>query len=392
MAPRPSKSLAANPPTARRRFLRAAGAPLILLAAALLPAANAAGPPPAPGAKSFLFLGNSFTFRHELPQLFAALANEGNPGQPVFAHRETYGGRDMFRHFELFRSQDLLCLGSLADDQIRQSIGEMRAMAALPDEPPFYSDYWKKIDASALIPFEQYEAESAAEAAGRPKAKSRKALSRWGDDRRGIQTAIKNHESWISERASYPAKWDYVVLQSWQDVNPDPETGYVKYATKFIELARRQQTTPILYITAPYCQNAGPVQEPIEPERVRAELRIASDLARKTGAIVVPVPLAVYRLQKAGAAPALRYQNDGHPNQTCAYLTACLFYAAVYDKSPEGLGLSEVVETKIVDRKRPDRDPDGGPLKKVFADQERALLQRAAWETIQAFRAGDFGE
>jgi hypothetical protein len=375
-----------SPPTTRFDFARTLAALAWTFLALAAPAAETEKPKP----QSFLFLGNSFTFRHELPQLFAALATEGQPGRPVFAHRVTYGGRDMFRHFELFKSQDLLRLGSLTDAQVQQSIAGMRTLAKEPAEPAFYSDYWKKIDASALIPFEQYEANSGNDGATRPKAKSRKSASRWQDDQKSILTAVKNHESWISERPTYPVPWDYVVLQSWQDVNPDPETGYVKFASKFIELAKQQKTTPILYLTAPYCQNADPVKEPIEPERVRNELRIAAGLANQTGALVVPVPLAVYRLQKAGAPVTLRYHNDGHPNQTCAYLTACLFYAAVYNKSPEGLKLSEVVETKIVDRKRPDCDPDGGPLKKVFTDEERALLQRTAWETLQAFRKGEF--
>lgn len=105
---------------------------------------------------------------------------------------------------------------------------------------------------------------------------------------------------------------------------------------------------------------------------------------------MVPVPLAVYRLQKNGTALTLRYQNDGHPNQCGAYLTACLFYAAVFDKSPEGLTLSQVIETKIVDRTKPTSDPDGNPITRVFTDAERQLMQRTAWETIAAFRKGEF--
>ena len=177
---------------------------------------------------------------------------------------------------------------------------------------------------------------------------------------------------------------------SWQDVSANPETGYLKYAAKFAELARQQNTKVILYITAPYSQNKEPVTEPIEKARALTEVRLASELAKRTGAIVVPVPLAVYRLQKNGTALTLRYQNDGHPNQYGAYLTACLFYAAVFGKSPEGLTLSQVVETKIVDRAKPASDPDGNPIKREFTDAERRLLQRTAWEAIEALRKGEF--
>lgn len=94
--------------------------------------------------------------------------------------------------------------------------------------------------------------------------------------------------------------------------------------------------------------------------------------------------------RKAGPRIPLRYKNDGHPNQYGAYLTACLLYAAVFNKSPEGLSLSQVVETKIVDKKHPNNDPDGNPLQRVFTDDERRLIQRTAWESILAFRKGEF--
>jgi len=49
-----------------------------------------------------------------------------------------------------------------------------------------------------------------------------------------------------------------------------------------------------------------------------------------------------------------------------------------------------VVETKIVDKKHPNNDPDGNPLQRVFTDDERRLIQRTAWESILAFRKGEF--
>ena len=341
-----------------------------------------------PTAQSFLFIGNSFTFRHELKDVFKMLAKEGNPGMDFITERITYGGRDMFRHFELFRSQDLLRLQTLSDADLRRSIAEMEALAQ-STAPAFYTEYWKNIDASALKPWEEYEATNSAPKRARAKTPARKP-TQWVGDRQTIKTAIANHEEWMANRTNFPPAWNYVVLQSWQDVSANPETGYLKYATKFAELARQQNTKVILYITAPYSQNKGPVTKPIEKERALTEVRLASELAKKTGAIVVPVPLAVYRLQKNGTALTLRYQNDGHPNQCGAYLTACLFYAAVFGKSPEGLTLSRVVETKIVDRTKPASDPDGNPITREFTDAERKLMQRTAWEAIEAFHKGDF--
>ena len=358
----------------------------ILCAAALT--GNAAETAPLP-TRSFLFIGNSFTFRHDLKDMFKTLATEGHPGTNFITERLTYGGRDLFRHFELFRSQDLLRLQTLSDADLKRSIAEMDALAK-PTEPAFYTEYWRQINSSALRPWEAYEATNASPKRTRANASKREATQWIGDRQLILKSAIANHKSWMARRNDFPPAWNYVVLQSWQDVNPDPAIGYLKYATKFIEVARQQNTQPILYLTAPYSQNMVPVTEPIEKERALMEVRLAADLAKKTGALVVPVPLAVYRLQKAGIPLTLRYKNDGHPNQVCAYLTACLLYAAVFNQSPEGLALSEVVETKIVDSNKPEYDPDGNPLRRVFTEAERKLLQRTAWETMEAFRRNEF--
>jgi hypothetical protein len=365
--------------------------PVILGLAATLCAfgAKAETREPTAESQSFLFIGNSFTARHELKDIFKTLATEGNPGTDFITERITYGGRDLFRHFELFRSQDLLRLQTVSDADIKTSMSEMEALAKA-DEPAFYTEYWKKIDFSALQPWEEYEAADVAPKRARANA-AKRGSSQWKGDRSVVlKSALRNHRAWLAQRNDFPPSWDYVVLQSWQDMNPDPESGYVKYASKFIEFAKQQNTQPILYITAPYSQNMAPVTGPVEKDRALMEVRLAADLAKKTSALVVPVPLAIYRLQKAGTSLALRYKNDGHPNQYCAYLTACLFYAAVFNKSPEGLALTEVVETKVVDPDNPGCDPDGNPLKRTFTESERQLLQRTAWETMEAFRRGEF--
>lgn len=333
--------------------------------------------------QNYLFIGNSFTFRHELKDIFLSLAREGNPGIDFRAERITYGGRDLFRHYELYRSQDLLCLQAMSDDTLHASIKDMARLADSIAEPAFYTDYWKKVSSTAMRPWEEYEAKSAGRSLGDRK-------SRWTDDRSLITSAMRNHAGWIRDRDSFPEKWDYVVLQSWLDITADPATGYFAYASKFLEKADAQGTKVILYITAPYSQNASAVSQPVEAKRAIAETRAAAEFAQKNSALVVSVPLALYLLQKEGTAMSFRYKNDAHPNQRCAYLTACLFYAAIFNRSPEGLKLNAVTESKITDKKRPDCDPDGHPLELVLTDDERLVLQRVAWKTIETVRRGNY--
>jgi hypothetical protein len=51
----------------------------------------------------------------------------------------------------------------------------------------------------------------------------------------------------------------------------------------------------------------------------------------------------------------LRYVNDAHLNKTMAYLTACTFYGALCARSPQGLSIDTVSDTKPRDAKHPDQ-------------------------------------
>jgi hypothetical protein len=67
------------------------------------------------------------------------------------------------------------------------------------------------------------------------------------------------------------------------------------------------------------------------------------------------------------------------------YLTACTFYAALFNRSPEGLPIDTVDDNRSKDGK-PVQDPDGGPLKRTFSAKDRADLQRIAWEGLKQFQ------
>lgn len=110
-------------------------------------------------------------------------------------------------------------------------------------------------------------------------------------------------------------------------------------------------------------------------------------MAQELNAHVIPVPLAIVNFQKEKPDVPLRYINDGHPNQTCGYLTACLFYATLFNQSPEGLTIDRVIDPKVVDPNNPDAGPDGDPRTHIFSKGLRLSLQKTAWHTIQAFGA-----
>ena len=188
-----------------------------------------------------------------------------------------------------------------------------------------------------------------------------------------IARAIKNHEALLQDNPK--TKSDYVVLQSWRDVSNQPNQAF--YATKLAEIAKAQGADVILYMTSPETQNEDPVAEPYN---VASADRDTDGVETKGGTWAIK-NIQTGDADKPGTDLVFRYHNDGHPNQTCAFLVANLFYAAITGKSPEGLTFNSVTENKLKNGK----DPDGGEPTVVFDNKEKTYLQRMAYEAVLEF-------
>ena len=173
-------------------------------------------------------------------------------------------------------------------------------------------------------------------------------------------------------------------------MSEQPNQGYERYATKLARIAKAQGAEVILYMTSPETQNQAPVTEPYNVASAERDtavgLRMAKALQPKA---VIPVPLAIKNIQAGdadnpGTDLVFRYHNDGHPNQTCAFLVANLFYAAMTEKSPEGLAFNSVTETRL----NKGKDPDGGEPTVVFDNKVKTWLQRMAYESVLEFKRG----
>jgi len=79
----------------------------------------------------------------------------------------------------------------------------MQDFLRLKDAPREYSRYWEVV-------------------------RSPQKANPFKDIRQNIQRAIQNHEALLERNPR--SKWGYVVLRSWQDVYPDFDEGYAKYA------------------------------------------------------------------------------------------------------------------------------------------------------------------
>jgi hypothetical protein len=308
---------------------------MLVAALGALDAASAAAPErPIAEPLRVLFIGNSFTFRHNLPTLVARFAATGEVPREVQTTAVTYGGHTLKQHWQL-HSQSWVRWRELTEEELNRCLAELRAEA---EKRP----------------------------GGRPDFAG--AVRRQEELRRGLGRARPN--------------WDYVVLQSYRDAAAGPDSDYVAYARRFAAVARSQGATPIFYDTAPETQNAAPLARPPVREPAEARARMLAQLAAEFGGIAVPMPLIAWHCQTARLDLALRYHKDTHLNQTMAYLTAAAIYAGITGRSPEGHPLSEVIDTKITDPSHPELDPDGGSRRRLFSDGERQFLQRVVTEAL----------
>ncbi len=309
-----------------------------------------------------LFMGNSFTFRHDLPELVEQVFEEGQPDLEVNVERIVYGGQDLFRHSELYFSDTAVRLNSITIPEIEEKTAAIESMLAMEEAPAFYSSYF---DRAGLTPIP------------------------WSGVQKNLAKAVRVQKT-LSQRIEKGdrVKWDYLVLQSWLDVVDDVDAGYAEYAQKWAKLAEREGIKVILYITAPHAQNKEPVTGPIGLERTEMEMKTIQLLAKRIKPqAVVPVGLGIKSIQEGGTDLKFCYENDFHPNQYSAFLAANMFYAALFKESTEGFAFDTVVETQPKGKGK-GKDPDGGDAKVVFEGQTKTLLQKAAYEAVVEFNEG----
>ncbi len=308
---------------------------------------------------NILFMGNSFTSRQDMPNLVKEVFEEGQRNLKVNVERVTYGGQDMFRHHDLYFGESTVRLNSITISEIEEQIAVISSLLEKGKAPDFYDDYWE-------------------EAELRPIA--------WSKVQKSLKSALKRQQRLIKRIDDRKrVKWDYLVLQSWRDVVDDVNAGYAKYVQKWAKIAEKEGIKVILYVTAPSVQNAAPVKKAMNLEQTKMEMKTIHKLVDRINPYaVVPVALGIKNIQEDGTDLAFRYIKDSHLNQTTAFLTANMFYAAFFKESPEGFDFDTVTETKQVKK---GKDPDGENAIVVFKRSTKELLQKVAYDTVMEFDA-----
>jgi hypothetical protein len=141
--------------------------------------------------------------------------------------------------------------------------------------------------------------------------------------------SLENH--WNDGRALARVQaraWDFVVLQDQSQMPLGNRRAMFEYARRFETEIGMQGTKTILYMTWARLDRPDD-QSPISQSY--------TELARELRARLAPVGNA-WRTALAGDPQLVLHDADGsHPTPAGTYLTACVFYATLYGRSPEGL-------------------------------------------------------
>lgn len=187
---------------------------------------------------------------------------------------------------------------------------------------------------------------------------------------RGGATLRQHWEEGQALKALKQSRWDYVVLQE-QSLLPinDPATMH-KYAKLFDAEIKQAGAKTLFYLTWAR-QNRPETQVSLNDSYTK--------IARELGAVVVPAGPAWQTALRENPELALHLPDQSHPNSAGTYLTACVFYSALFSKSPENLSGRIEGRSAKTDGRINEESSELVNLSKTDA----LFLQRVAWQTIK---------
>jgi hypothetical protein len=144
----------------------------------------------------------------------------------------------------------------------------------------------------------------------------------------GGRTLLQHWDDGVAQKKMSEKQFDFLVLQD-QSQMPVFETEKMYRGCRlFGQDAKARQTIPLFYMT--WSRPANPATQ---IQWTRPYVKITKEL----GAECAPCGLAWQRVLPLPIGPSLVASDGYHDTPIGAYLNACVFYACIYDRSPEGL-------------------------------------------------------
>jgi hypothetical protein len=164
------------------------------------------------------------------------------------------------------------------------------------------------------------------------------------------------------------ARWDYVVLQEQSALPINNPKVMHEYARLFDAEIRKAGARTIFYLTW---------AREDRPEAQAAITAAYTSIADELGALLAPVGLAWQRALKEKDGLRLYHKDKLHSSPAGTYMAACVFYAVLYGKSPEGLARRLIDSQFGTDSEGANLDLDN------LGEADARLIQRIAWQTVQ---------
>jgi hypothetical protein len=196
-------------------------------------------------------------------------------------------------------------------------------------------------------------------------------------------------------------KWDLVVIQPWGGDDTKDQAAFAANV-KIIqeEIAKSSPGARVILYMDPTRRFDSVKQEP----SVRAAMAAYRNLARSNQVEVAPAALTGLLINRERPVKWLKIRklpDDAHHGLHGAYAVACTLFAAIFDRSPEGLDVRRLEAHYQISPWK--QDPGGRKVKAEphkehmgyfddepvtsISDDDRRLIQAKAWAAWQEWKA-----
>jgi hypothetical protein len=160
----------------------------------------------------------------------------------------------------------------------------------------------------------------------------------------GGETLDQHAASADSQASIASRKWDFVILQEQSEVPAlvaSREYWMYPAARRLAASIVAGGATPMFYMTAAHRDGLpGSGLAGYEPMQLAVDDGYVA-IARELGVPIAPVGYAWFVVRRQHPDISL-WQDDGsHPSTAGTYLAACVFHAAIFRQSPEGLAFED---------------------------------------------------
>jgi internalin A len=188
--------------------------------------------------------------------------------------------------------------------------------------------------------------------------------------------SLKNTwEDGVTRKLIAKGNWDYVSLQDIPGYPVNNREQYNKYVRLFDADIDKAGAKTVIYNCNDTRGADGLLRANSEILKYNSEKLISDQI----GGLHVPAAMSWINMSEKDPGAGKELYSDGlHPSQMGAYLIACVYYASIFNESPEGASAKFTVIPQGTDTKV-DFDLSNRP-------ELVKLLQKTAWETVQKYR------